>query len=204
MWLPALAETTIAETTIKDAELQTCLQDIAKKNNWSKPADFIEIKCHSKGIQSLSGLENYSNVTLLSFHNNKLPQLDIDLTQFPLIKEINLARNNIKKLILSDIPTLEAVYVFGNGLQHLEVHNLTNIQVLRANNNKIEFFDYSNAPNLNKIYIFNNKLESINIHDLPAMQYMDCRENPMPDELYDEMDRMEGITFLHDGNAEDW
>jgi hypothetical protein len=30
------------------------------------------------------------------------------------------------------------------------------------------------------------------------------RHNPMPDELYEDMDALPGVTILHDGNADDW
>jgi Leucine-rich repeat (LRR) protein len=89
-------------------------------------------------------------------------------------------------------------------MKDLNLSNLINLEVLKANNNKIENFSYSNIPKLEKMYIFNNQLEAININDLPSLQYMDCRQNPMPDSLYDEMDKVDNTTFLHDGNADDW
>ena len=89
-------------------------------------------------------------------------------------------------------------------METLILTNLINLKVLKANNNKIENFSYSNTPKLENMYIFNNQLETINIYDLPSLQYMDCRQNPMPDSLYDEMDKKNDTTFLHDGNAEDW
>ena len=47
-------------------------------------------------------------------------------------------------------------------------------------------------------------MEHIDIYSLPKMKYMDVRQNPMPDELYEEMDKLKGTTILHDGNADDW
>lgn len=190
--------------SVSDPKLQQCLQTMAEKQQWQKPADFIEIKCHGKNIRSLQGLEAFIHVKMLSIYNNKLTSIDVDLAQLTHLKTLNLARNNIARAELAELASLEKVYLFSNGLQSLTLNGLTNLKEIKANNNKIEHFSYAALPHLEKMYIFNNELDTINIYDLPSLQYMDCRENPMPDELYDKMDQMEHITFLHDGNAEDW
>ncbi len=189
---------------VQDHKLQQCLENIAKQKQWQKPEQFIEIKCHSGGIESLAGLELFYNVQSLSLYNNQLQSIDFDLNKLPQLKKLNLARNNLEQLTIAGLAHLQSVYMFANRLTEFHIANLKSLQILKANNNQLERFSYANTPELKKIYIFNNQLETINIYDLPALHYMDCRENPMPDELYDEMDQMRGITFLHDGNAEDW
>ncbi len=204
-FLALFAHTSAAQTfSVSDPKLQQCLQSIAKKEQWRQPADFIDIKCHGNNIRSLQGLEAFTNVVMLSIYNNKLSRIDVDLTRLKQLKTLNLARNNIEQAELAKLESLEKVYLFSNGLRSLKLGGLTKLKEIKANNNKISDFHYVDLPRLEKMYIFNNELETINIYDLPSLQYMDCRENPMPDELYDEMDQLEHITFLHDGNAEDW
>lgn len=190
--------------TIKDKELQICVQELAQKNQWNRPTEVTEIKCHSKGIQSMAGLEQFKNLQSLSLYNNKLQQVDIELTSLPRLTHLNLARNNVTQLTIADVPHISKLYIFDNRLENLTLSNLPELNVFKANNNSIEDFTYSQLPRLEKVYIFNNKLETINIYDLPKLQYMDCRQNPMPDSLYDEMDKKNDVTFHHDGNAEDW
>ena len=203
--LSAFAHVSAAQSfSVSDPKLQQCLQTIAEKQQWRQPADFVEIKCHGKNIRSLQGLEAFIRVDTLSIYNNKLTSIDVDLTQLTQLTTLNLARNNIARAELGKLANLKKVYLFSNGLQSLTLNGLTNLKEIKANNNKIEHFSYAGLSRLEKMYIFNNELETINIDDLPSLQYMDCRENPMPDELYDKMDQMEHITFLHDGNAEDW
>ena len=205
LWLTlSVSNTHAADFAVADAQLKACLQDIAQSKQWPQPQDFLEIKCHSQGIQSLEGLEQFSQIETLSLHNNQLQQLDINFAKFKNLKQLNLAKNNLEQVTLKSLPSLEKVFLFANHIKKLQLIDMPQLQELKTNNNEIISFHYDNTPQLKKIYIFNNQLETINIHDLPALQYMDCRENPMPDELYDEMDRMDGITFLHDGNAEDW
>ncbi|MCG8311992.1 MAG: hypothetical protein MI976_02145 [Pseudomonadales bacterium] len=192
------------EAAISDPALKSCLLEVATENNWTQAEQVTQLKCHSANVKSIKGIEHLPNLETLSLYNNKLIQLDADLTQFKRLNSLNLARNNIKQLKLESLPSVETIYLFDNGMENLELINLAELKVLKTNNNQLEHFSYANTPNLQKIYIFNNKLETINIYDLPKLQYMDCRQNPMPDELYDEMDRMDTATFLHDGNADDW
>jgi hypothetical protein len=189
---------------VQDVDLQACLQELALMNQWSQPEDVIEVKCHNKDIRSLQGLEQFTHLESLSLYNNKLEYVDINLSYFKQLIVLNLSRNNLVQLTITDLPKLNKVYLFNNAMKDLNLSNLINLEVLKANNNKIENFSYSNIPKLEKMYIFNNQLEAININDLPSLQYMDCRQNPMPDSLYDEMDKVDNTTFLHDGNADDW
>ncbi|BFM12644.1 hypothetical protein R50072_27970 [Simiduia litorea] len=189
---------------VADTALQACLNKQARTNNWSQPAQFTEISCHSQGVKSLEGLLQFKNLETISLYNNKLEHIDIDLESLPKLKTLNLARNNLTNIDISALNELGNLYLFANQLTTLSLSNLPKLEVLKANNNVLTQFSYANTPKLKKIYIFNNQLETINIYDLPALQYMDCRENPMPDELYDQMDQADNVTFLHDGNADDW
>jgi hypothetical protein len=89
-------------------------------------------------------------------------------------------------------------------LSQFELHDLPHLGLLKANANKMRLFSYGKLPRLEKIYLFNNQLTTIDIDHLPALRYMDARQNPMPDELYQRMDSQKNVTYLHDGNAPDW
>lgn len=193
-----------ATFNVKDPALNTCLQDIARAKSWQHAGDFKRIKCHNKAIKSLQGLAPFKNIESLSLYNNKLKAVDIDLKQFSALKSLNIARNNIQHLSLEQLPHLKTVYAFDNAMRKLHLSTLPSLKKIKANNNRLTQFQYADTPKLHKIYIFNNKLKTVNINNLPALEYMDCRQNPMPDALYDKMDAMEDVTFLHDGNAEDW
>lgn len=189
---------------VVDSAFQQCLTDIASVNNWTEPAQFIDIKCNNKDIHSLAGVEKFINVENLSIYSNKLSSIDADLTQLAALHTLNLARNYLASASLNGLPTLQKVYLFGNNIELLTIEALPALMLIKAHNNKITRFTYSDTPKLTKIYVFNNQLEHFDIDHLPALNYMDCRQNPMPDELYDRMDQVSDVTFLHDGNADDW
>lgn len=194
----------VAGKWVKDEALQQCLEELGNDKGWLEPEDFTSVSCHGKGIQSLQGLELFTRAENLSFHNNDIRTFDIDLRSFSQLKTLNLGRNGLTEFHLRDLNSLEELFIFSNALEKITLLDLEQLKLIRANNNQVMQFEYRNLPSIKKIYIFNNELEEFNIYELPAIEYMDCRENPMPDELYDQMDKMETVTFLHDGNAEDW
>ena len=143
--------------------------------------------------------------TATRFYSSELLKLTLNQNHLVLSDASSIRYNPfLSHLTISDLPLVNTIYLFDNGLKTLILTNLINLEVFKANNNKIEHFTYINTPKLERVYIFNNQLETIDIYNLPRLHYMDCRQNPMPDSLYDEMDKIDDITFLHDGNAEDW
>lgn len=187
---------------VADANLLACLVELSQKHGWKEPKDFQSIQCHNRHIASLDGLAAFSQITTLSLYNNDLRVAN--LQGFVLLRHLNLARNKLHALTLGDLPSLSKLYFFDNQIISMELANLPQLEEFKGNNNLLNTFNYKNLPNIKKVYLFNNQLQTIDIHQVPKLQYMDVRENPMPDELYEEMDAMPGITFLHDGNAEDW
>lgn len=192
------------QTQVEDQALQSCLEKIAKSKGWSTAEEFTAIKCNSQNIRSLAGIESFTNITSLSVFNNRIEQLNDNLTKLTKLEVLNVARNNVKTLHLQGFAALKQVYAFDNGTTSMRFADLQSLEMIKAQNNKASSFIYENTPKLAKIYIFNNELEHMDIYSLPSLQYVDCRQNPMPDPLYDEMDAMEEVTFLHDGNADDW
>lgn len=187
---------------LEDANLQACVVAQAQKQAWQSVAQFTALECHSKNIRSLAGLEQLVNLEKLSLYNNQLAE--VSLVNLPKLRHLNLAKNKIAQVALKNLPALRELYLFGNKLTALNLESLPALSLLKINDNQITGFTYKELPLLEKIYMFNNLMEDVDIYHLPAMKYMDARQNPMPDPLYEEMDKMTGVTFLHDGNAEDW
>lgn len=190
------------ELQLRDAKLQQCIMALAQKKNWQSPADITDIECHSLGITSIEGLETFTQLQKLSLYNNQLTAVTI--AHLPKLKHINLAKNKLTVINLQDLPALEELYIFSNKLPSIELVNLPAMTLLKINDNQLTQLTYKALPALEKMYLFNNHVEDIDIYHLPNLKYMDARQNPMPDKLYEDMDKLTGVTFLHDGNAEDW
>lgn len=192
----------LVDFRVSDPKLQSCIDAHARKKHWQKTTDVINLACHNEDIASLAGLEGFTNLEKLSFHKNNIE--NVSLSGLVKLKHLNLSRNKLSVMELDNLPELEELYFFGNRLPQVRLHDLPGLKQIKGNASEIEHFEYQNLPSLEKIYLFDNKMETIDINRLPAMKYMDVRQNPMPDELYEDMDKMPGVTILHDGNAEDW
>ncbi len=202
LFLLLKAADAISAPNIVDENLRRCVADIGAKNNWATPDQYQHITCHNKAIGAVDGLESFVNITKLSLHKNQIKSFA--LTGLKHLRTLNLGRNRLQRLTIGNLAALEELYIFSNRLTELTMSDLPKLTKLKANSNNIVTFTYRDLPALGKIYLFDNAMEHIDIHSLPNLKYMDVRQNPMPDELYEAMDKLEGATILHDGNADDW
>lgn len=187
---------------VADKNFQICLEEIADKYGWLTSAEFKEITCHNKSIQSVSGLYQFSQLEKLSLYNNNIKEIDLSL--LPRLRYVNVAGNKLTYLQLKNIYNLTTLYAFKNKLISLDIDNVPLLSTIKANNNELINLSINNAGNLVKLNIFNNQLEIIDIKKLSSLKYLDTRQNPMSDEFYDHLDSINGLTALHDGNADDW
>lgn len=185
---------------IKDQALKKCITHQISQNKWVSIQHVTQLKCHSKSIASLDGIEAFHAITKASFFNNNIQQYSIK--GLSNLNHLNLAKNPLLSLSLTHTK-LEQLYVFSTDM-HTLILDLPSVQIVRANNNQLVHFSYRNLNALKKLYLFDNQLEAMDIHQLPNLSFMDVRQNPMPDSLYDDMDTINQATVFHDGNAEDW
>jgi len=206
--IPALVALTVvsaraaADISVADPALQKCVNLISKKNGWLQAEQFEQIKCHNKGIESTAGLEKFTALTKLSLYKNKITEFE--LHNFSQLSHLNIAGNSLKKLAIQNCSALKALYAFHNKLQHISILGCTKLAQIKANNNALKHAELIELPALKKLYLFDNELEILNIKSLGGLRYLDVRQNPMPDDYYDYLDSVKGLTSLHDGNAEDW
>lgn len=187
---------------LADRGLFDCVTQHAKKNNWQSVSDVDVLKCHGKKISSLDGLEALTKLTSLSLYNNKLQQAD--LRSFSELEYVNIAGNKLKSIKLAGLNKLHTLYLFKNKLKTIDFTGLTQLKKIRITNNQLESLDISRLVSLEKAYFFDNKLEELVVKGLPKLTFIELRQNPMPDEVYDRYDAIDGITIVHDGNADDW
>ncbi|MEY8198653.1 MAG: hypothetical protein RPS47_05385, partial [Colwellia sp.] len=98
----------------------------------------------------------------------------------------------------------DAYFEIKNKLKKINFTGLKQLTKIRITSNKLTQLDISPLISLEKAYFFDNKLEDLIVAGLPKLKFIELRQNPMPDEVYDRYDALEGITIIHDGNADDW
>lgn len=186
----------------KDANLAKCVKAQANKFGWNSIADVLELKCHSKKIEDGTGLSQLTSLTSLSLYNNDISSLD--LTELNQLKYLNLANNQLKELNIVNLDQLETLYLFRNKLRTLNMQGLSRVTKIRMMQNKLVELDITPMVSLEEGHLFDNQLEDLAITGLSKLKFLDVRQNPMPDELYDFYDKQTGIVISHDGNADDW
>ena len=105
-------------------------------------------------LQSVAGIENFTNVTYLDCHYNKLTSLDV-----------------------SGMPQLQTLKCSENKLTSLNVSGLTNLKYLDFSYNDMTSFDATGLNNLTTLKGFNNKLTSLNLGNLTKLEALDCHSN---------------------------
>ncbi len=196
------AKQPLHELALSDSALQQCVQQHASKNNWQLLSDVDVLKCHGMNITSLEGLQVLSQLTSLSLYNNKLQQAD--LRAYNQLEHLNISGNKLKTVNVVGLNKLKTLYLFKNKLKTVDFKGLSQLKKIRITNNQLETLDISPLTALEKAYFFDNKLEDLVVKGLPKLTFIELRQNPMPDDVYDRYDAIDGITIVHDGNADDW
>lgn len=188
--------------TVEDSALQICIVQSMEKHGVSQAEQLITLKCHNKGIRSISGLEQLTSLESLSLFGNSISSAD--LTTLKALKHINLAKNSLANLQINDLKNLETLYLFKNKLSTINFKGVGSLTKMRIMQNKLNLLDISPLYSLTEAYLWDNQLKDLQIAGLDNLEFLDVKQNPMPDELYDFYDKQSGITISHDGNADDW
>lgn len=189
------------ESNVLDPALKTCIHKALEKGHLN-PDALTALKCHSKKIENLDGLNQFTNLTSLSLFNNKI--IRADLSAFTKLETLNLAKNKLTFLYVKNLSALESLYAFQNKLTEVDLTGLTALKKLRLAQNKITELNTQDLSALESAHLFDNQMEDLDIRPMVKLTFMDVKQNPMPDELYDFFDEQEGVVISHDGNADDW
>lgn len=198
----AFASNLIDTIKLSDSALNQCVKEHVNTNHWKTVDDVSKLKCHGMNIKSIEGIEVFTQLKSLSLYNNKLKSLDI--RHLKNLESINVANNKLQQVNVVGLSKLTSLYLFKNKLTYIDFTGLTQLEKIRITNNQLNSIDISPLISLKKAYFFDNKLEELIVKGLPKLKFIELRQNPMPDEVYDRYDALDGITIVHDGNADDW
>ena len=192
----------MAAITFEDKALQTCVEQGMEKSRVSQISQLVVLKCHNKGIKSVSGIEQLVGLQNLSLFGNRITSAD--LTALKALETINLAKNNLATIRIHGLKNLETLYLFKNKLVTINFDGVISLKKMRVMQNKLNILDIAPLRSLTEAYLWDNQLKDLQITGLDKLEFLDVKQNPMPDELYDFYDKQTGIMISHDGNADDW
>lgn len=133
----------------------------------------LEIKgCHNLRRISTGGnnknsvnldLSNYPKLKELSLDLNYIKE--IDLSQNKQLESLDLSYNELEEIDLSHNNKLKKLNLDKNKLNKLDISNLTNLQELQCSGNQISSLDLTNNKKLEALYCPNNKITELDIHN---------------------------------------
>lgn len=118
-------------------------------------AEAVEVlDVESNNIQSLQGIEGFTNLTFLFCADNQLSALDV-----------------------SNLTNLQALNCSNNQLTDLDLSQNSNLSALSFGSNQLTNIDLSNNINLSELYCINNQLETLDLSQNTNLIVLHCRNN---------------------------
>ena len=180
----------VARTPIPDANFEQALIDLNLDDeidgfvNTNSISNLEDLVIEDKGIENLSGIEDFTALVGLWVSRNNLTTLDV--TQNSNLKFVFVADNALTTLIVDRLTSLEKIQAENNALTTLNISDNQALQQLSLASNQLVSINISNIPNttqLNTFSIENNPLECIIVNqeqlaDIPSQWTKD------PEDVY--------------------
>ena len=144
----------------------------SSKNNYIKT-----IYLKSNKLKKLPDFRNFSNLKTLNLTANLID--DFDIERLPIsIKSINIGKNCISSMILSENTNLEKIIIFNNKLKNLDnIEKLSNLKYINFGLNPLDEFPIKllSCKNLEHINMSLNNIKSlpIEITNLENLKILD-------------------------------
>lgn len=186
--IPPQTHTLIPNVKFEQALIDLKIDDVLDGKILNTSAEAVtKLVIEHKGIEDVTGLSAFKNLTHLALWDNKFTT--IDLTQLTKLISLNLSECPINTIDLSKNKELEIfeifhrgsrandpTYPFGKttGLTSLDLRNNTKLVTLWIQLNRISTLDVSMLPNLTQIWIGNND----GYNDTNTIESLDLSKNP--------------------------
>ncbi|WP_136482734.1 T9SS type B sorting domain-containing protein [Cognatitamlana onchidii] len=138
-------------------------------------ANVTNLDIKGKGIQDLTGIQDFKALTNLDCSVNMLTT--INLAQLSNLKILWCFSNQISTLNISQNTALTALRCENNMITQLDVSNNTNLVDLACENNNLNAIDVSKNTFLSRFQCGNNALSSLNVTSNSNLSYLSCEQN---------------------------
>ena len=157
---------------------QYVIDDLAGGKDYMTEAEVaavIEIDVPEMGIQDLTGIEHFTELTGLYCQYNQLPSLNVgNCTQLVVL---DCGGNRLTSLDVSRLTALEVLYCGENQLSSLDVSKNTALWTICCNDNQLTALDVSKNTALTHLSCQYNQLTSLNVGNCTQLVELDCGGN---------------------------
>lgn len=154
--------------------------DVAPINGFVPTANIINVTnldVSSGNISNLTGIEAFTNLTILNCALNFLTTLDV--SKNTKLNELYVHNNQINTLDVTKLTSLKIFWCFSNKLFNLNVTQNTNLISLVCWDNNLSNLNTSNNPNLNVLVCELNQITSLNISNNKTLSRFQCGKNQL-------------------------
>lgn len=188
LFLPSLAFSLFCgaqNVTIPDANFKSYLVGNTSINtNKDSEIQYSEaiaykgaIDCSSKNIKSLTGIEAFVNLTVLSCYSNQLTSLDV--SNNTALKSLICSGNQLTTLDVGKNLALNVLNFHTNKIASLDVSKNTLLNSLIFSNNLIATIDLTKNTALSSLAFENNMLTDLDLTKNKLLTDLDCSSNKL-------------------------
>ncbi|MFT4925209.1 MAG: Leucine-rich repeat (LRR) protein, partial [Phenylobacterium sp.] len=172
--------TLIAQLTIADEFLATCIADTAATHNWTQISEVVSLDCSGKGIRDLASIERFTALKSLILNNNALTDIEL-LASLSQLSQLDLSQNKlVDSTALSSLTALTELDLASNTIDNvIAVSQLSQLTSLSLGNNLIvDIEPLGNITSLNEIDLNNNRIGQVSgLFNLTQTAKIDLLEN---------------------------
>ncbi len=182
----------IPDANFKDALVNTLCVDIDGDNVLDNDVDtnddgeiqvseaeaVTNLSIYYREINSLVGIESFTNIIQLSCGQNNLTNLDLSQN---LNLEVLFCRwNNLTSIDVTQNSNLLVLWCSANQLASLDVSQNPNLESFSCSSNSLTSLDVSQNPNLQSLRCDENGLTNLDVFQSPNLLLLDCSFNQLP------------------------
>lgn len=129
--------------------------------NTSKIKKITSLNLSEKGVNDLTGIEDFLSLKVLIANDNLISKIDLSLNTE--LEILYLDNNSIKNLDLSTNTKLQKISLNDNLISGIDLSLNTELEILYLNNNSIKDLDLSTNTKLQKIELNNNSIQNLDL-----------------------------------------
>lgn len=135
------------------------------------------LNLNSSNINSLIGIEAFSNLKVLYSDNNNLT--NINVSGLLNLNELFCGNNQLTNLNVNSCLNLQKLLVSNNQLTSIDVSSLSDLKELYVSFNQLSNLDVTNLQNLYDLACSFNNLTSLNLSQNPILISLFCEDNQL-------------------------
>lgn len=178
----------ISEIPFEDENFKACVLETGFEN----AEDVKELRCRKRQIESLAGIEYFTELTLLDITRNRVSELD--LSKNSKLEEAFLGNNELESLSVSGCAALNYLEAFINNLESVDLSNNPLLEEVYLEENDLESIDLSQNTALTQVRLKKNSLTDVKLPNEGALELLELEENPLTDGFQAQLAELSHIT----------